>query len=165
MSEPTILFVCLHGAAKSVIAASHCQRLANDAGVFIHATFAGTVNFDDVRAGVLEFVNARFEKRAWIGALTADEVNLARVRCAAMTEVDVRVDRLNTRLARFEEGVVIRANGGSVFADYATLSGAGQFQETTHPPTGALAGSMPTSVTTWSVAPRSWHECPASVGC
>jgi protein-tyrosine-phosphatase len=42
MSEPTILFVCLHGAAKSVIAASHCQRLAKTAGVSIRATFAGT---------------------------------------------------------------------------------------------------------------------------
>jgi arsenate reductase (thioredoxin) len=42
MSERTILFVCLHGAAKSVIAASHCQRLANDAGLTIRATFAGT---------------------------------------------------------------------------------------------------------------------------
>ena len=42
MSERTILFVCLHGAAKSVIAASHCQRLADDAGLAIRATFAGT---------------------------------------------------------------------------------------------------------------------------
>ena len=42
MSERTILFVCLHGAAKSVIAASHCQRLANDAGLTIRAIFAGT---------------------------------------------------------------------------------------------------------------------------
>jgi arsenate reductase len=42
MSERTILFVCLHGAAKSVIAASHCQRLANDAGLTIRAAFAGT---------------------------------------------------------------------------------------------------------------------------
>lgn len=84
---------------------------------FHDATFLGTVHFDDVRAGVLELVNARFEKRAWIGPLIAEEVNLARVRCAAMTEVDVRVDRLNTRLARFEEGVVIRADGGAVFAE------------------------------------------------
>jgi len=42
MSERTILFVCLHGAAKSVIAASHCQRLASEAGLEIRATFAGT---------------------------------------------------------------------------------------------------------------------------
>ena len=42
MSEDTVLFVCLHGAAKSLIAASHFQRLAGDAGVAIRATFAGT---------------------------------------------------------------------------------------------------------------------------
>jgi arsenate reductase (thioredoxin) len=42
MSERTILFVCLHGAAKSVVAASHCQRLAREAGLPIRATFAGT---------------------------------------------------------------------------------------------------------------------------
>jgi protein-tyrosine-phosphatase len=42
MSERTILFVCLHGAAKSVIAASHCQRLADEAGLAVRATFAGT---------------------------------------------------------------------------------------------------------------------------
>jgi arsenate reductase (thioredoxin) len=42
MRERTIVFVCLHGAAKSVIAASHCQRLANDAGLTIRATCAGT---------------------------------------------------------------------------------------------------------------------------
>ena len=42
MSERTILFVCLHGAAKSLIAASHCQRLANEAGLKIRAAFAGT---------------------------------------------------------------------------------------------------------------------------
>jgi protein-tyrosine-phosphatase len=42
MSERTILFVCLHGAAKSVIAARHCQRLADEAGLAIRATFAGT---------------------------------------------------------------------------------------------------------------------------
>jgi arsenate reductase (thioredoxin) len=48
MSERTILFVCLHGAAKSVIAASHCQRLANDAGLTIRATFAGTEPDDEI---------------------------------------------------------------------------------------------------------------------
>jgi len=84
---------------------------------FHDATFTGTVHFDDVRAGELEFVNATFEKRTWIGPLTADVVNLARVRCAAMTEVDVRAERLNLRLARFAEGVVIRADGGVVFAE------------------------------------------------
>ena len=50
---------------------------------FHDATFTGTVQFNDVRAGVLEFVNARFEKRTWFGPLIATELNVARVRCAA----------------------------------------------------------------------------------
>lgn len=36
------MFVCLHGAAKSVIAAAHFQRLANERGLRADATFAGT---------------------------------------------------------------------------------------------------------------------------
>lgn len=42
MSEDTVLFVCLHGAAKSLIAASHFQRLARERGMKARAEFAGT---------------------------------------------------------------------------------------------------------------------------
>jgi protein-tyrosine-phosphatase len=42
MSENTVLFVCLHGAGKSLIAASHFQRLAGERGVKVRAAFAGT---------------------------------------------------------------------------------------------------------------------------
>ena len=42
MAEPTVLFVCLHGAAKSVIAASYFQRLAAERGVNVRTVFAGT---------------------------------------------------------------------------------------------------------------------------
>jgi protein-tyrosine-phosphatase len=42
MSENTVLFVCLHGAAKSLIAASHLERLAGDQGIRIRTQFAGT---------------------------------------------------------------------------------------------------------------------------
>lgn len=42
MTEPTVLFVCLHGAAKSVLAAADFQRLADARGVRVHAAFAGT---------------------------------------------------------------------------------------------------------------------------
>jgi arsenate reductase (thioredoxin) len=38
----TILFVCLHGAAKSVLAAADFRRLAAARGIPIHATSAGT---------------------------------------------------------------------------------------------------------------------------
>ena len=42
MSGQTILFVCLHGAAKSLIAARHLDRLAKQRGMSVRATFAGT---------------------------------------------------------------------------------------------------------------------------
>ena len=38
----TVLFVCLHGAAKSVLAAADFNRLAHARGVAARATFAGT---------------------------------------------------------------------------------------------------------------------------
>src|SRR4029450_8873073 len=37
-----ILFVCLHGAAKSVLAAIDCERLAAARGLEVTADFAGT---------------------------------------------------------------------------------------------------------------------------
>jgi protein-tyrosine-phosphatase len=42
MSEDTVLFVCLHGAAKSLIAASHLERLARERGITVRTEFAGT---------------------------------------------------------------------------------------------------------------------------
>ena len=40
--NPRILFVCLHGAAKSVLAAADCERLAAARGMRVSADFAGT---------------------------------------------------------------------------------------------------------------------------
>ena len=39
--DRTIVFVCLHGAAKSVVAAAYFQRLAEERGLKIRATPAG----------------------------------------------------------------------------------------------------------------------------
>lgn len=42
MARPIdVLFVCHHGAAKSVIAAAHCQRLAAERGLELITTSAG----------------------------------------------------------------------------------------------------------------------------
>jgi protein-tyrosine-phosphatase len=41
-APPRVLFVCSHGAAKSVIAAAHCRRLAAARGLAIEAVAAGT---------------------------------------------------------------------------------------------------------------------------
>jgi len=40
--RPRVLFVCLHGAAKSVVAAAHFRRLATARGLAIDAVAAGT---------------------------------------------------------------------------------------------------------------------------
>lgn len=40
-SEPTVLFVCLHGSAKSVIAAEHFLRAAAERGIRARADAAG----------------------------------------------------------------------------------------------------------------------------
>ena len=39
---PTVVFVCLHGSAKSVIAAEHFRRLAAERAVDVDAVSAGT---------------------------------------------------------------------------------------------------------------------------
>lgn len=41
-SKTTILFLCPHGAAKSVIAANLCRRLAQERSVEVEVAFAGT---------------------------------------------------------------------------------------------------------------------------
>src|SRR5262245_39212500 len=42
MATPNVLFVCLHGSAKSLIAAEHFRRLATERGVKMDAISAGT---------------------------------------------------------------------------------------------------------------------------
>jgi len=42
MTTPNVLFVCLHGSAKSLIAAEHFRRLATERGVKMDALSAGT---------------------------------------------------------------------------------------------------------------------------
>ena len=42
MAKRTVLFLCPHNAAKSVIAAAYCQRLAGERGLDLRATSAGT---------------------------------------------------------------------------------------------------------------------------
>lgn len=49
----TVLFVCLHGAAKSVIAAAYLERLARERGLPVRATAAGTEPDPEIPAGVV----------------------------------------------------------------------------------------------------------------
>jgi arsenate reductase (thioredoxin) len=53
-----IVFLCLHGAAKSVIAAAYCQQLADQWGVSLHATLAGTEPDAEVPPTVVALLRA-----------------------------------------------------------------------------------------------------------
>lgn len=48
-----VLFVCLHGSAKSVIAAEHLTRLASERGLTIRALSAGLEPDDDIPPHVI----------------------------------------------------------------------------------------------------------------
>lgn len=54
----TILFLCPHNAAKSVIAAAYCQRLAAQHGLDWHITSAGTEPDAEVAPAVVELLRA-----------------------------------------------------------------------------------------------------------
>ncbi len=58
MSDHRVLFVCLHGAAKSVIAATHCRRLAAERGLRVEATFAGTEPDPEIAPRVVKELQA-----------------------------------------------------------------------------------------------------------
>jgi protein-tyrosine-phosphatase len=50
----TVLFVCLHGAAKSVIAAAEFERLARERGIAARAAFTGTEPDPEIAAVVVK---------------------------------------------------------------------------------------------------------------
>jgi len=53
-----IVFLCPHGAAKSVIAAAYCRQLADQWGVPLHATSAGTEPDAEVAPAVVALLRA-----------------------------------------------------------------------------------------------------------
>lgn len=56
--EATILFLCPHNTAKSVIAAAYCERLATDRGLNLRAISAGTEPDPAVSPPVVEMLRA-----------------------------------------------------------------------------------------------------------
>ena len=50
--DRTVLFLCPHNAAKSVIAGAYCERLAGERGVILRATSAGADPDPGVSPGV-----------------------------------------------------------------------------------------------------------------
>jgi DNA-binding beta-propeller fold protein YncE len=54
LSSPSVVFVCAHGAAKSLIAATYFNKLAEERGMPYRATFRGVTPDDDLSARALE---------------------------------------------------------------------------------------------------------------
>jgi protein-tyrosine-phosphatase len=82
LEPPTVAFVCLHGAAKSVLAAASFERLAAARGVRVRALAAGTEPDAEiapavVRALLLEGVDLRGERPR--GVTRADLADVAAV--------------------------------------------------------------------------------------
>ena len=73
-----VLFVCLHGAAKSVLAAADFQRMAAERGLDIPAVSAGTEPDAAIAPGVLRILLAegvdlrgRVPRGSWHSAATS----------------------------------------------------------------------------------------------
>ena len=58
IGAPAIVFVCEHGAAKSVIATAYFNKLAAERGLPVRATFRGTAPQDDLSARAVEGLRA-----------------------------------------------------------------------------------------------------------
>src|SRR5262245_17380911 len=74
--SPSVIFVCEHGAAKSVIATAYFNKLAAERGLPHRATFRGTTPQDDLSARAVE-------------GLKADGVAIPSGKPAAISEADV----------------------------------------------------------------------------
>ena len=56
--SPAVIFVCEHGAAKSVIATAYFNKLATERGLPYRATFRGTTPQDDLSVLAVEGLKA-----------------------------------------------------------------------------------------------------------
>jgi protein-tyrosine-phosphatase len=80
----SVLFVCLHGAAKSVLAAADLHRLAAERGIDVSADSAGTEPDPEIAPGV-------------VAALRAEGVDLGGRRQRPVSPADTaRADRVVT---------------------------------------------------------------------
>jgi protein-tyrosine-phosphatase len=73
--SPSVLFVCLHGAAKSVLAAADFRRLAAERGLDLTADSAGTAPDPEIAPGV-------------VAALAAEGIDLGPRRPRRVTAAD-----------------------------------------------------------------------------
>ena len=74
--SPAVIFVCEHGAAKSVIATAYFNKLAAERGLPYRATFRGTTPQDDLSVRAVE-------------GLKADGIAIPSGKPTAISEADV----------------------------------------------------------------------------
>jgi arsenate reductase (thioredoxin) len=77
VASPSVVFVCEHGAAKSVIATAYFNKLAAERGLPYRATFRGTSPSDDLSARAVE-------------GLKADGIAVPAEKPAAISDADVQ---------------------------------------------------------------------------
>src|SRR3954447_841770 len=75
-TTPSVLFVCEHGAAKSVIATAYFNKLAAERGLPYRATFRGTTPQDNLSVRAVE-------------GLTADGLAIPSGKPAGISQADV----------------------------------------------------------------------------
>src|SRR5215467_1568393 len=76
VKAPSVIFVCEHGAAKSVIATAYFNKLAAERGLPYRATFRGTTPQDDLSVRAVE-------------GLKADGIEIPSGKPAAIADADV----------------------------------------------------------------------------
>jgi len=74
--RPSVLFVCLHGSAKSLIAVEHFRRLAAERGVAVDAASGGTEPDADIPPRVVQ-------------GLLAEGIDVRGQRPSAVTPADI----------------------------------------------------------------------------
>ena len=102
-SPPTVLFVCEHGYAKSLVAALHCERLAASRGVALRALSRGVDPGAQVPPGIAAGLAADgFDVGAFVPSRpTPEEINgAARV---VLIAVDVDVAARAGPVARWDD--------------------------------------------------------------
>jgi arsenate reductase len=130
----TVLFLCPHGAAKSVLAAALCERLAVEQGLSLRATCAGTEPDPEVAPHVRALLereglplpldqpqlvtNAMLDAAAWVISLgcSLDELPVTPRRWQQWDDVPPPSQELQGAYARIQEhlAVWLAALGGEV---------------------------------------------------
>lgn len=92
---------------------------------FDEVEFDGAVSFFGMIADKrISFVDARFAKDADMNGVWAVEVDLTRARFTGSVRIAAAVERVTCESTRFEEGAILRLDGGEVFAARAIFGAA-----------------------------------------